>query len=268
MQDQQAGGVGDFMKLGLLRWLVAPSPFAPSARLGVVWYRVSNECAGVDDEQLSYLDPSSETGKDLRPLDPDLYDRLRTLAATGRPCVESLASCGALPTGTRYFDRMLNFAGLERSDPNERIVRRERWFHEAMVSVDSCSLVLLDPEEGLWSDGSTIPADVGSAEKYADMSEVGRLLARGQSVVVHHQLELSETTADQVTSLMGDIHDALGVEPVAAVRASQGTAQLFLVIPHNEQHRSELDDRLGALQLSNWGDQIRVYRWQRSRAYA
>ncbi len=181
MQDQQAGGVGDFLKLGLLRWLVAPSPFAPEANLGVVWYRVSDESDDADGEQLSYLDPSSEMGQDLRPLDPDLYDRLRPFASTGRPRIGSIASCGALPTGTRYFDRMLSFADLERFDHNERIVRRERWFHEAMVSVDSCSLVLLDPDNGLWSDGFSIPADVGRAEKYADLSEVGRLLAAGRA---------------------------------------------------------------------------------------
>ncbi len=162
---------------------------------------------------------------------------------------------------------MLSFADLDPSDHSDRIVRRERWFHEAMVSVDSCSMVLLDPDNGLWSGGPSIPASGGPEETYADLSEVGRLLARGQSVVVHHPADQSEPTTDQAIALMSDVTDALGVEPVAAVRASRGTARLFLVIPHNERHRSELDDRLGALQLSNWGDELRVYRWQRTRVF-
>ena len=51
MQDLHAGAVGDFMKLGLLRWLAAPSPFAPRPNLGVVWYRVPDERRGVDSER-------------------------------------------------------------------------------------------------------------------------------------------------------------------------------------------------------------------------
>ena len=222
MQDLHAGRVGDFMKLGLLRWLVAPSPFAPRANLGVVWYRVSDAGDSTDGDDFAYLDPSSETGRDLRPLDPDLYDRLRTLVAAECPRIETLASCGALPAGTRYFDRVLSFADLDPSDHSARIVRRERWFHEAMVSVDSCSMVLLDPDNGLWSGGPSIPASGGPEETYADLSEVGRLLARGQSVVVHHPADQSEPTTDQAIALMSDVTDALGVEPVAAVRASRG----------------------------------------------
>jgi len=267
MQDQYAGGIGDFMKIGLLRWLVAPSPFAPKARLGVVWYRVADESEHADPERMAYLDPSSDAGRELRPLDPDLYDRLRSVGTAERPSIESLAACGALPRSTRYFDRILDLAGLGPADIGERTVRRERWFHEAMVTTDSCSLVFLDPDDGLPHDESLADGADGTA-KHAYVSEMGRLLARGQSVVVHHPVDPSEPALDQAVALMTEIHDELGVEPVAAIRVSESPARLFLVIPHNDRHRSELDDRLGALQLSNWADVLRMYRWHRTRAYA
>lgn len=272
MQDRNAGDVGDFMKLGLLRWLTGPTPFAPRHHLGVVWFRVADETGddshGPDGAHWGYLDPASSAGQDLRPLDPALYDRLGAMVGSGNRSVASLVACGALPAGTRYFDCVLSFADLDASDQVGRTVRRERWFHEAMVAVDSCSLVFVDPDDGLRGDDHPFAPDRDLAEKHTHMSEVGRLLARGQSVVVHHDVDPSEPVQAQALSIMSGIRDALGVEPVAAVRTTRGVNRLFLVIPHDERHRAELDDRLGALQLCRWGDELRVYRWQRDRAFA
>jgi len=268
MQDRYAGDVGDFMKLGLLRWLVAPTPFAPQHHLGVIWYRVPDQSHNADGKHTGYLDPSSEAGQDLRPLDPELYDHLRTMVASGNRSVASIAACGALPAATRYYDGVLDFSGLASSDRTSRIVRRERWFHEAMVAVDSCSLVFVDPDNGLRRDDHAVPAHRNLAEKHVYLSEVQRLLERGQSVVAYHHADRSERVPDQAQSRMDDIHDELGVEPVAAVQASRGSSRLFLVIPSNEHHRSELDDRLAALQMSNWGDELRVHRWHRASAMA
>ena len=262
MQDRYAGDVGDFMKLGLLRWLAAPSPFARSHRLGVVWFRQSDEHHDPDGQHVSYLDPASAAGADLRPLDSDLYDRLRGMVAAGNRSVGSLAACGALPPDTLYFDRVLNFADLAPADHAARIVRRERWFHEAMVAVEPCSLVFVDPDNGLRRDDHSEPSHRNLAEKHTYLSEVGRLLERGQSVVAHHHADRSEPVEAQAVSRMADIHDGLGVEPLAAVRAPRGTNRLFLVIPH-PRHRSDLEDRLGALQLSRWGDELRLHRWKR-----
>jgi len=268
VQDRYAGDVGDFLKLGLLRWLVAPTPFAPQHQLGVIWYRVPDEEHDADGEHVRYLDPSSTAGQDLRPLDPDLYDHLRVMMATGKRSVASLAASGVLPSTTRYYDNVLSFADLSPSDRVGRIVRRERWFHEAMVAVNSCSLVFVDPDNGMRRDDHPVPAHRNLAEKHVYLSEVQRLLERGQSVVAYHHADRSERVEEQAWSLMADIRESLGVEPVAAVRASHGSARMFLVIPCNDHMRCELDDRLAALQLSTWGDELRDHRWQRAGALA
>jgi hypothetical protein len=264
VQDRDAGDVGDFLKLGLLRWLAAPSPFLPAHRLGVVWCRVSDEDQDANDDHVGYLDPSSAAGVELRPLDPDLYDRLQGMAATGDHSVSGLAACGALPKGTVCFERVLDFADLAPTDRAARSVRRERWFHEAMVAVDPCSLVFLDPDSGLRNDDHSVPSHRDRAELHTYLSEVGRLLERGQSVITCHYADRHEPVARQAESTMTAIHDQLGMEPLATVRASRGTAPLFTVIPH-PQLRSDLEHRLGALQQTRWGDELHLYRWHREK---
>ena len=263
MQDRYAGDVGDFFKLGLLRWLVGPSPYGQPQRLGVIWYRVADETGNHDGKHVAYLDRSSAAAADLRPLDPDLYDRLGRLVAAGHRSIRALMSSGVLPADTVSFDQELTFADLSSTDRAARVVRRERWFHSAMVAVDQCSLVFVDPDNGLRHDGRAASSHRNRAEKHAYLSEVGRLLERGQSVVAYHHADRSEPVPAQAMSRMDDVHEALGVEPLAAVRASRGTTRLFIVIPA-AGHRSDLEARLGALQLSSWGDELRLYRWQRA----
>ena len=263
MQDRDAGDVGDFFKLGVLRWLVAPSPYVPPLRLGVIWFRVADESDECDDGRVAYLDRSSVAGQDLRPLDANLYDRLGRLVAAGDRSIGALVSSGVLPADTVTYDRELTFAGLSPNDRAARVVRRERWFHDAMVTVDQCSLVFVDPDNGLRHDGRAVPSYRDHAEKHAYLSEVGQLLERGQSVVASHHADSSESVSAQAMAKMDDVHEALGVEPLAVVRASRWTTRSFVVIPA-VGHRSDLEARLGALQLSSWGDELRLSRWRKS----
>jgi hypothetical protein len=51
VQDRYAGDLGDYLKLGLLRWLTS-SEADSVPRLGVVWYR-REQVSGADGEALS-----------------------------------------------------------------------------------------------------------------------------------------------------------------------------------------------------------------------
>lgn len=263
MQDRCAGDVGDFFKLGLLRWLVAPTPYVLPERLGVIWFRVADDSADRHDGEVEYLDRSSATGQELRPLDANLYDRLGRLVAAGDRSIGALVSSGVLPADTVTYDRELTFAGLSPNDRAGRLVCRERWFHDAMAAVDTCSLVFVDPDNELPHDSRAVPSCRDHAEKRAHLSEIGRLLERGQSVVASHYVDPSEAIPPQALAEMDDLHRALGVDPLAVVRASRRTTQLFVVIPA-VGHRSDLEARLGALQLSSWGDELRLHRWTKA----
>ena len=266
MENRDTGDVGSFVKFGLLRWLVAPSPFSPPHRLGVVWLRLLDHGGTTDGLRIGAHDLDGTAEDDLRPLDSDLYDRLHSAGANDW-LTGSLATSGMLPQGTMYFDQALSFADLAPTDRSARIVRRERWFHEAMVAVEPCSLVFVDPGGGVPCDDHVIAPRQSPEERRAYLSELGRLLERGQSVVACHYVDPSEQPPVQAASAMDEVHEALDVQPLATVHAPRDTTRMFVVLPH-PRHRSDLEDRLGALQLSRWGDELRLDRWHRERALA
>jgi len=249
------------LKIGLLRWLGAPSPYGRGHRLGVVWLRATDDARESDGDRPAYLDPSSDAGQDLRPLDPDLYDRLRRSAARGETSVSALVECGALPKGTVTFDQLLSFADLSPTERAKRTIRRERWFHEAMVAVASCSLVFVDSDNIPRDADESLLSSHLRAEDDTSLSEMGRLLERGQSVVTHRRVGDSEAVAEHAESRMAEVYETLGAEPVVAVSGSGVSTRLFTVIPH-PGHRPDVQHRIGALQMSRWGDEFRVYRWR------
>jgi hypothetical protein len=247
------------LKVALMRWLVSPSPYGQDHRLGVIWFQEPGGHHRIDGDHLAYLHASHDAAEELRSLDPDLYDRLRLMAAeSGRP-VSIRESCRALPKDSVRFDRPLTFDDLLRDDPAARAVARQRWFHEAMVAVSPCSLVFLDSDDGVAGASQQTPD--GLADSGIPMAEVGRLLERGQSVVTHQLADPSQPLPDLARAHLNDIHDTLRVEPLVLVRRADDCTRLFTVIPH-DRDRSDMQDRIGALQLSRWGNEFRVYRWR------
>lgn len=243
-----------------MRWLISPSPYGQRHRFGLIW---SQEPAGrhrLDGDHLAYLHSTHDADHDLRSLDPSLYDQLRLMAAQAGRAVSVRETCRTLPPDTVRFDRPLRLDDVVRDDPAARAVSRQRWFHEAMVAVAPCSLVFLDSESGLVRDDEQQSLCDG-ADGGVWMSEVARLLERGQSVVTHQLADPSLSLAELAKAHLSEVHDALGVEPLVMAQRSHGCVRLFTVIPHL-RHRSDLQDRIGALQLSRWGDEFRVYRWQ------
>ena len=220
----------------------------------------------VDGERTMYLDPTSDAGRDLRPLDPDLYDQLRSMATKSGKPASAHEACGVLPKDTVCVDRAPSLDDLIRNDRAARQIHQERCFHEAMVAVTPCSLVFLDSDCGLGDDTDpsrpTSDQRIDNASDDVSLEEIGRLLERGQSVVTHHLAGSSCPLTDQVEARMADVYEHLRAEPLAAVRGSRGATHLFTVIPHLG-HRSDFQDRVGALQLSRWGDEFRVHRWRR-----
>jgi len=249
-----------------MRWLISPSPYGRGHRLGVIWLQEPRSQRPVGGDPVAYLHSMHDADEDLRSLDPDLYDQLRLMAArSGRPASVRETS-DAFPGDTVRFERPLRFDDLVRNNRAARAVCRQRWFHEAMVAVTPCSLVFLDSDDGPERDDPQQPA-IDHADGGVWVSEVDRLLERGQSVVTHQLVDPSQGLAELVGAHMRDIHEALGVQPFAMAQQSNGCARLFTLFPH-DRHRSDLQDRIGALQLSRWGDEFRVYRWRSTFATA
>ena len=258
MQNRYVGDVGDFFKLGLLRWLVAPSFDAPPMRLGIVWYRVADESHNADGKHVKYLDPTTKAGAALRPLDPELYDRLAALVGSGARTLEALEDAGVLPIDVRTFDDELTFDGLETKA--ERAAFRADWLTRARDELASCSLVFVDPDNGVRRSDHKNPSSQRKAVKHAYLDELAPFIERGQSLVAYHHADRTDKVRQQALRRMADAAEELGVEPLAAVRASRGSTRLFLVVPV-EAHRSQLERRLVTLTRSPWAAELDVI-WQ------
>jgi hypothetical protein len=99
VQDRYAGDVGDFMKFGLLRSLVAgDSP----RRLGVNWYLTGDESHNPDGKHIGYLEPGTRHHTSLQARDTDLMERLRRVAMTNRS-VAALENAQVLPDGSLTY---------------------------------------------------------------------------------------------------------------------------------------------------------------------
>ena len=255
VQDRYAGDVGDFLKLGLLRWLVAPSFESPPVRLGIVWYRVADESHNADGKHVKYLDPNSKSGAALRPLDPRLYDGLAAVVESGHRSVEALEEAGVLPIDVRTFGDELTFAGLPAGP--DRAAFRADWLARAQEELAACAVVFVDPDNGLRRSDHKNPSSHPKAIKHAYLDELAPFIERGQSVVAYQHADRSDKVRKQARRLMDDAAEELGVEPLAVVRADRGSTRLFLVVPV-EAHRSHLERRLTALTGSPWAAELDV----------
>jgi hypothetical protein len=260
VQDRYAGDVGDFVTFGLLRWLVAPSFDAPTHRLGVVWYRVPDETHNGDGKHIRYLDPASTSGAALRALDPDLYDRLALMVATGERSIARVEEARVLPAEVRTFNDLLTFDGMDPSTGPGRAERRADWVARAQAAMTDCTVVFVDPDNGVRRSDHTTASSQRKAIKHAYYDELVPYIERGQSVIAYHHADRSATVREQAMRRMSDAAEELCIEPLAAVRASRGTARLFLVLPV-AGHRAHLASRLAALTASPWGDELDVIWW-------
>lgn len=270
MQDRYAGDVGDFLTFGLLRWVIPasgePAPGATRHRLGVVWYRVPDESHNGDGKHVTYLDPTSKLGVALRPLDPDLHDRLSTMMSTGARSIARVEEAGVLPRDVVTFNELLTFEGLDptAATPSHRAAHRAahraEWADRAQAAMVDCTIVFVDPDNGVRRRDHTTASSPRAANKHAYYDELWPFVERGQSVIVYQHADRTAKVAEQAARRMADAADELGIEPLAAVRASRGSTRLFLVLPAAE-HREHLASRLHELTASPWGRELGVIWW-------
>jgi hypothetical protein len=257
VQDRYAGDVGDFLKLGLLRWLTAADDDGRTLDLGVVWYRVVDEGHNLDGKHVAYLDPRSPGGLRLRPLDPDLYDRLAAMVQAGERSVDALERSGALPPLSRCFARALDFADLPVAERRDRTERRRDWLSAALDATAGADLVFFDPDNGIRRSTHSVPSHRTKSVKHTYLDELRPYLARGQSVVIYHHADRSAPVAAQAQHRMADLVDELGIEPLGAVRASRGTTRLFLLVA-SPTHVDRLRHRVSDLASSVWRNELAV----------
>lgn len=257
VQDRYVGDLGDYLKLGLLRWLTTG---ISAPHLGVVWYRTVDEAHNADGKHVAYLRDGHTTARALRPLDPDLYDGLSSIVTSGQRTTAALAEARLLPSGTVYFNDLLHLADLPIAAGAARAERRRVWLARALAATRGCDLVFADPDNGIRSTRHPAGSHRNRAVKHAYLNELATFTARGQSLVVYHHADRSAATPVQAQLRLSDLAREAGVAPIAAVRASRGTTRLFLVAASATAPSGDyLARRLRGLPESPWRGELEVY---------
>jgi hypothetical protein len=163
MQDEYAGDIGDFGKFALLRTL------ARGERLGVCWYRVPDEKKGNDGSHRAYLDRPER----YRALDQTVFDALKSLRDNlALRSIHNLEQLGLLPRAVFHGIRVPQESGS-----------RGEWFDEMRQTVKRCTVVFLDPDNGINRSRITL--------KSVSCEEISTLLYdRHALLVYHHQTRM------------------------------------------------------------------------------
>ncbi len=209
MKDQYAGDIGDFAKLGLLRYLSI-------SRLGVIWYKTNSVKFGSDGKFTEYLHKQNEFGR----YDQQLFDYLKKMIFEDQDRrVYRLEVIIRRSTAANFFEERV-----------QNGIKREEWFGQACKAIDNqnCELVFVDPDNGI--DCGSLYDSVG--EKHVCLQEVSGL-SRYSSVLAYHHLP-REKHADHIEKILHILIERTN-KPVHAIRAGRGSPRAFFLIGSNEK---------------------------------
>jgi|SRR5271157_1608666 len=251
MQDRFTGDVGDFGKYGLLR-ILCGSNDTPSIRLGVVWYRVPNETHNDDGKHIGYLQKVSPTFRDC---DPELYDTLRKLLINNSGSVMSrqrrvatIESSTVLPSDTLFYNRPLAYK--KQMSAVDRLSMRKEWFRGAQEATALAQLIFFDPDNGVECKSVTQTRRKGP--KYVFWDDLKFFSARNQSLVVHHHLNRSCPSSDQVRRLLSAFQNHMPRYQISSVMFTRGTRRAYFLAA-TPTHSKVLSRRFSSLLRDRWG---------------
>jgi len=241
MRDSYVADVGDFGKYALLKALAGDD-----LRLGVLWCRNSEPDATQDGRFTEY--------PELRPCDPDLYDRLAQILKNKQRTLSQVEVNGILPRNTLFYSIAIPAPKVPCFSPAAREMQtglRASWFEDGFKSLSQAKVVFLDPDNGLAPSRSK--KHFRRSAKYIFEDEVAAWLKRGQTVVLYqHQQRksLSEQVSDQHKIL------AAGKRCVA-VSFHRRTARIYYILPA-EDHEHRLSERLIHFLNGEWAEHFRA----------
>lgn len=171
MKNQYCGDVGDLSKFALLRSL--QSAF-PQERIGIIWYLTrDDEHTRVAKDGRFVIYPKLET------CDPELYKALQSMVIEGQRNVSEFRKRG-LTLRMAEYDQPLDVA---RPPSKSWQQAREEWFQGALRATANCSVVFLDPDNGIAPD--QVRLTQARCDKFALPSELSALRSRGQTVICY-----------------------------------------------------------------------------------
>ena len=262
MQDRYAGDIGDYGKLGLLRYLQTKLTLA----LGVVWYLHRDETHTADGRFTEYLQCEDSR---FRCCDPQLWLALRHLVHSGRRSVEEIRLSGVLRVGhtkpaffTRPVDCSVTIPGQSAKQKKERREYRRKWNADGLKKVRTKDLVFLDPDNGL-EVASCSKKHQYKAGKYTFHDEVQKFAGQSRVLVIYHHLNRHSnhgthqrqlvTQANRLQKLTGNAKNVFGL------RYRPKSPRAFFVIADaalSSQTLSSLESFLASAWRPFWDPQV------------
>jgi len=235
VQNRYTGDIGDFGKLGLLRW-VGRSGLS----IGVNWYLVSDETHGNDGKYTTYL--NKET---FRVCDEELWRALQSIVASGNKEVKALETPGIL--NARFFSDALE---LSKATLADRTTLRLRWHTHALEQLERCDLVFLDPDNGLM-----VPSAEESmkANKFVLLQELADYYRQGSSVAYYqHKARLSDSYYIEQFKCLTTSGAFLEVRGLGL--KFKTTSQRYFFILLQPQHAEKITASINQFLNSQWGE--------------
>lgn len=212
MQNRYAGDVGDYVKLALLRAL------APGFQVGVAWYLYPDEGHNADGKHVAYL----RDVQTWRALDPELFDSLRRIVATGRSvaAIEAAQLLNAV-----YASESL---GTDSKPAPIRSTVRAEWFNRVLQRLTNCDLVFADPDNGLTDDNPQRRRRARFA-KQMPLTEARAIAAGRTAIIYHHNTRRSGGHGREIDYW----RELLGGDTIA-VRANAYSCRTFFIVNPTE----------------------------------
>lgn len=167
MQNRYAGDVGDFGKLGLLRFVAWSN-----LRIGVNWYLVPDESHSADGKHTGYL-----RSKAFKGCDDELLSALGGIVTSAQRDVLSLEATRLIPS-TKYYNATLY------PPKTEGALTRAEWHRAALRELEGTDVVFLDPDNGLIV--KSVGASSSKSIKYVLVEELRDYYHAGHSVIFYN----------------------------------------------------------------------------------
>jgi hypothetical protein len=228
MQVGRVGGIGDFGKFALLRYLMQ------DRRVAVCWYTAcsddgkTEDCAGHFD----YLKRPDQ----FRHLAPELFDQLANIAEHRRAVTDPLI---ALQT-SGVFDGAL----FVRQDVPKKPSLRLLWAKGLANSVSGADLVFLNPQTGIQGKRLTT--------RHVALAEIAALRQKGRVLIIGHR----PSGRKAEVKYLADRMKSLGCDVVEIVRLRLATSYLYVILDQDPAMTE-----LAATFVRRWGDLAKSYRF-------
>lgn len=246
MQDRYVGDIGDFGKYALLRRICGSTSKSRALSLGIVWCLFPDENHNSDGRHVTYLSRG-----ELRPLDPELFDRLKELVASQSRRVSAVAASGLFPVTTVFFDAptCIRLINGKAPGPHERVRYRAQWLNDCIAATANCEMVFLDPDNGLQTK-SVGKRDL-KAGKYVFWDEISAFVERGQALVVYHHTNRTEPVPAQVARLKQEFASKLPGREVIPLVFRRGSCRVFWIVLEGAA-TPLLNERVHGMMQTDW----------------